>query len=199
MNMIRVSGIYKIVNKINGKYYVGSSIDIFGGTNHEGRLKRHLKRLRKGIHENPHLQNAWNKYGEKNFNFMLVEEVNKDVLLLTEQKYLDIAKSEQDYCYNIVFTASNSGINIEFERRERMKKSAKTKIFSNEHRDNIRKYRSGIGTDPTVYTWSNRNTGQTFVGSKFEWYSKFGFTYKWAYRLVSGERNSHRGWVVTKQ
>lgn len=54
-------GIYQIKNKINGKVYIGQSINI------EKRLKRHLNDLRKLKHRNQHLQNAFNKYGEKSW------------------------------------------------------------------------------------------------------------------------------------
>lgn len=149
----------------------------------------------KGLHENPHLQKSWNKYGEPNFDFIVIESVEPKKLLEVEQKYLDIAKSERDRVYNIIFIASNSGINIEFERRLKMSRSAKRKVFSETHKQNISKFRSGKQTDPTVYSWKNTKTGELFSGSMFDWYSKYGFTYKWAYRLKSGERKSHKGWV----
>ena len=38
----KVSGIYKIINKVNGKYYVGSSNDILGAG---GRWKEHINGL----------------------------------------------------------------------------------------------------------------------------------------------------------
>ena len=55
-------GIYKIENKVNGKVYIGQSIDI------EKRWKSHISYLNKGIHRNKHLQSAWDKYGEGNFD-----------------------------------------------------------------------------------------------------------------------------------
>lgn len=97
----KVSGIYKIINKINGKYYIGSSQNICG--NCFSRWEDHLRDLRKNKHDNPHLQNAWNKYGEDNFEFIIVEKTKLDFKILKdiEQKYLDISKTEKDKCYNI--------------------------------------------------------------------------------------------------
>lgn len=43
-------GIYKIENKVNGKVYVGQSIDI------NTRWKCHISYLNSGIHHNKHLQ-----------------------------------------------------------------------------------------------------------------------------------------------
>ena len=50
-------GIYKIVNKIDGKYYVGSSKHIYK------RWRKHKSLLRHNKHLNDYLQNAFNLYG----------------------------------------------------------------------------------------------------------------------------------------
>lgn len=100
-----ISGIYKIVSKIDGKYYVGSSYDIFGT-----RKSRHLTRLRKNDHHSIKLQNAFNKHGEDNFNIILIEEVDVMQLFIVEQKYLDIAKQEKEQSYNISFIAGQPDV-----------------------------------------------------------------------------------------
>lgn len=56
--------IYEITNLINGKVYIGQTIREF-----EKRKAEHLKSLRRGKHFNPHLQHAFNKYGEDAFEF----------------------------------------------------------------------------------------------------------------------------------
>jgi hypothetical protein len=61
-------GIYKIENLINGKIYVGQSVDI------EKRWSTHKSELKNHRHYNSHLQKAWNKYGEENFHFSIVAE-----------------------------------------------------------------------------------------------------------------------------
>jgi len=88
-------GIYKIINVINNKFYVGSAV------NFSRRKARHFSELRNDRHSNKKLQNAWNKYGEEAFVFAVVEEVqDKAVLLETENKWLK-EHVGQDYCYNI--------------------------------------------------------------------------------------------------
>ena len=72
---IMTVGIYKITNLINGKGYVGQSVDV------EYRIRVHKSSLRGGYHRSKHLQSAWNKYGEENFEFELIKEC--------EVKYLD--------------------------------------------------------------------------------------------------------------
>lgn len=76
------SGIYKITNTVNGKIYVGSSKVL------EERWSRHVRELKQNIHHNIHLQRAWNKYGEENFSFDVLEVVESD-LLVKEQYWID--------------------------------------------------------------------------------------------------------------
>jgi len=78
------TGIYVITNKINGKIYIGSSVNI------NRRWIEHLHKLRKGNHYNDKLQAGFTKYGEENFEFKLLEKVeNREDLFVVEQKWLD--------------------------------------------------------------------------------------------------------------
>lgn len=56
-----VCGIYKIVNTATGQCYVGQS------QRAKKRIKEHFRLLRGNKHTNPHLQNAYNKYGASSF------------------------------------------------------------------------------------------------------------------------------------
>ena len=78
-----ISGVYAIVNKINGKKYIGSSVNI------AQRWRQHVHLLRKNRHHSSHLQSAWNKYGESSFKFVVLERADKENLAFVEQKYLD--------------------------------------------------------------------------------------------------------------
>ena len=60
-------GIYGIRNKINNKIYIGKTMVNFGD-----RWDCHKAQLRGNYHDNPHLQNSWNKYGEDNFEFIII-------------------------------------------------------------------------------------------------------------------------------
>ena len=118
-----ISGIYKIINKVDGKYYVGSSRDIL-----EFRWPKHKRQLINNNHPNDYLQNSWNKYGIENFEFTIIEKIPKEKLIEVEQKYLDVATTEQDKCYNLNFE-SNGGELSEYSKK---KISIKSKIrFSN--------------------------------------------------------------------
>ena len=58
---IDTCGVYKLVNKATGQCYVGQSQRC------KKRIKEHFRLLRHNKHTNPHLQNAYNKYGGENF------------------------------------------------------------------------------------------------------------------------------------
>lgn len=86
--------IYQITNMQNGKYYIGSSISF------ERRAWQHKNDLKRGVHKNPHLQAAWNKYGEDAFVFEILETVSDEEQLKAEDVYLSkhVGKPE---CYNV--------------------------------------------------------------------------------------------------
>ena len=75
-------GIYCIENIVNGKKYVGQSVDI------ASRFIKHRYLLRNNKHYNVHLQGAWNTYGEDNFLFYVLEECNTALLDEREQYYI---------------------------------------------------------------------------------------------------------------
>ena len=77
-------GIYRIKNLVNDKCYYGSSKNI------EKRWITHKNHLNGGKHHNVPLQRAWDKYGEDNFSFEVVEECDEIFLLEMEQYYLDL-------------------------------------------------------------------------------------------------------------
>jgi group I intron endonuclease len=78
-----LSGVYQIRCNQNGKIYIGSAINL------ESRWCSHRRDLRNGVHVNPHLQFAWNLYGETSFEFSVVEYVDETRLLATEQFWID--------------------------------------------------------------------------------------------------------------
>lgn len=98
--MTAVCGVYAIINKTNGYIYVGSSINV-----HRRKL-RHFRYLKNGEHENTHLQNAYNKYGEDSFVFVVLECTDQNSRLMVEQKYLDIYKANGK-SYNICHIAGS--------------------------------------------------------------------------------------------
>lgn len=87
-------GIYVIANNINGKMYVGKSINAI-----KERFWVHLATLKNGKHFNSYLLKSFNKYGGENFSFYLLEECNEKI---EEKEIYWIAKLEtMKFGYNM--------------------------------------------------------------------------------------------------
>ena len=80
-------GIYCIENKVNGKRYIGKSIDV------ERRWNEHITQLRNNNHSNEYLQRSWNKYGENAFDFCVLEVCESEMLNNREIYWIDYYKS----------------------------------------------------------------------------------------------------------
>lgn len=92
-----ISGIYKITNKVNGKFYIGSSNNI------RKRWRHHKSNLKNGSHINIHLQRSYNKYGEESFSYEIIKELRAipSLILKEEQKLLDYYCESWDKLFNI--------------------------------------------------------------------------------------------------
>jgi group I intron endonuclease len=90
------SGIYKILNTVNGKVYIGSATDI------KKRWRDHKWYLNHNKHHNSHLQSSWNKYGAEIFEFTILLECLVDELLEKEKEYALKYNSLNNICgYNV--------------------------------------------------------------------------------------------------
>jgi len=117
------SGVYIIKNCINEKLYVGSSKNI------NERWVKHKFTLNNKKHCNKHLNSAWNKYGENNFKFSVIEYVELDKLIEREQYYIDYYNAcDKNIGYNIAPQAgTNLGWQPSVSTRKKMSESAKKK------------------------------------------------------------------------
>ncbi len=75
--------IYKITNTVNGKVYIGQTIQ-----DPQIRFKAHAYELNRGVKKNRKFQNAWNKYGEESFEFSVVLECDEKDLNEKEREYI---------------------------------------------------------------------------------------------------------------
>jgi len=80
-------GIYKIINNVNNKLYIGSSINI------KSRFSKHKSLLKNNKHDNDYLQNSFNKYGMDNFSFEIIEFCEISELIEKENYYINFYKS----------------------------------------------------------------------------------------------------------
>ncbi len=157
-----MQGIYRIINKVNDKRYIGST------NNFEKGWKDRLRTLKKGKHHNPHLQRAWNKYGEKNFVFEIVNEVAGDnaALLAREQIYLDEGFA-LGILYNIAKVAGGGDLGYHQgmlgkthtnETKDKIAENNRKRIYTQETKDNIRK---GVNKWYETHEGSRKNKKHT--------------------------------------
>lgn len=88
-------GIYKIINLINGKVYIGQTKEKF-----QRRFWLHRWKLRNNSHDNTHLQRAWNKYGENNFVFEVIEVLTEEDIDEREKFWIQYYRNKTG-CYSI--------------------------------------------------------------------------------------------------
>jgi len=86
--------IYKIINLVNDKFYVGSTY------NKSERFRTHRNKLRRNAHHCAHLQAAWNKYGEEKFLFKVIEIIPDDQSLQDAEDVWLIEHVGKKHCYN---------------------------------------------------------------------------------------------------
>lgn len=156
INRIYKSGIYAIKNKLNGKVYIGSAVNL------KKRWLDHKSDLCRSAHKNDYLQKAWNKYGDINFEFSIIETIPINLLIVREQYWMDFYESHQRANgYNICAKAgSNLGLKHTEEWKKRMseinknfrhteetkKRISQTKlghIVTNEAREKMRQAKLG--------------------------------------------------------
>lgn len=112
-------GIYSIINTVNNKIYIGSSINI------TRRLKEHKGLLKKGKHHSEHLQRAFDKYGVESFKTKILKVVDNAEELFTEEIafILKYRSNESLYGYNMSTPNTTKGIGTHSEgSKEKMRR-----------------------------------------------------------------------------
>lgn len=98
-----MSGVYVIRNAVNGKRYIGHSVDVYQ------RWRVHRHNLNQGNHHSTYLQRAWNKHGSAAFVWTVIERVeNPSQLVAREQHWINhFAAYERSHGYNRAPTAKS--------------------------------------------------------------------------------------------
>lgn len=90
--------IYRILNIVNMKKYVGCTSDI------KRRMRYHKSKLKNGNHDNIFLQEDYNKYGEKSFVFSILQEnVLASEVESAESSHIKLENSLIPFGYNMTF------------------------------------------------------------------------------------------------
>lgn len=138
-------GIYKIVNIITNKCYIGSSNNI------DVRFNTHIHSLKNNKHHSIKLQNSYNKHGIDNFIFEVIEFCDIESLLKKEQYYIDFFNSYHNG-YNCSMDSSNPMLGRKHSEKTKKLMSENNKgenhhfygkKLSIEHKDKISKAGTG--------------------------------------------------------
>lgn len=147
------SGVYIITNKIDGKNYIGESIRL------AIRLVQHRSDLRGNRHQSTHLQRAFNKYGEENFEFGLLEWCEEKFLKSQENYWCNMLDAHNDkHGYNLDSCDPNGICRKKSkETRELISKKAKERDTSGENNP----FYNRTHTDKSLLIMSQTHKGKT--------------------------------------
>ncbi len=102
-----VSGIYSIYCKVNNKYYIGQSVDVYE------RMHHHRSRLKKGEHKVKDLQEDYNTYGEDKFVFKVEKLIEEQFLSSLETHFMEFYDS-----INKGYNTNNTRVIVRKEDKE---------------------------------------------------------------------------------
>ena len=173
------SGVYGIFSKIDDRVYIGSA------TNFDLRKKTHFDKLKSNVHVNKPLQNFVNKYGIENVEFRILAKCPPEYCIKLEQFFLD----NFDNKFNIRLVAeSNFGLKASEETKQKMSKArkgkavrgygftvteetkskmseaGKNKIFTEEHRQNLK-----LAAQKRSNKLSQKHKGDNNPSAKLNW------------------------------
>ena len=176
------SGIYCIENIINKKKYVGRAIHL------RKRLFFHKSRLNNNKDQCIYLQNAWNKYGEENFSFYVLEYCKEEELNTKEQNWINVLNTfyKNKLGYNL--TEGGKGI-IGFIHSDKTKQkiSSSKKNPSIKTRSEMGKSKRGIKINILS---TSKYVGVSFDSKNKKWKSQFIYmrTIFWLGRFETQEK-----------
>jgi len=112
--MQKVSGIYGIRSISHpDRIYIGSAVNI------EGRWGAHLSNLNKKRHHSTKLQHHYDKYGIRDLVFEIIFQCDPDVLLSSEQAFIDLYSPWFNIC-----PKANSRLGAKHSKESKAKMSA---------------------------------------------------------------------------
>ena len=130
-------GVYKIINNVNGKIYIGQSINI------KARWTDHINTLNRNSSHSVLLQRAWNKYGPDNFTFEILELCSEEMLDEVESKYINFYNSIKNG-YNLE-SGGNINKHLSEETKKKISDAHRGKRMSEEAKQRMSLSRTGEG------------------------------------------------------
>ena len=190
-----LAGIYKIENLATKDFYIGSSQDLYK------RIGAHIRKLSRGKHINPILQNSFNKYGEQYFEFTILLVCEIESLLYYEQLLID--KLNPGYNIAKIAGAPMRGTTVSEVIKEKIRAANLGKIRSLEEREKIS--HGQIGIVHYVKTYYNLQSPDGIIFKEITNLAKFcrehGVESKHMVQLFSNKvkaRKTHKGWKLAE-
>lgn len=154
-------GVYIIMNKVNGKRYIGSSKNIYN------RLHEHLHNLLNNKAHNKHLQAAWNKYGKECFMCDVIEYCEESIRFDREQYYITEYKPEYNFSLQVL---ANKDRKLTDEEKSKISETLKRRYKNGEivayNQNKLWKphYIYDVRTLKIVYTAENKKKALEKIG-----------------------------------
>lgn len=197
----RRKAIYIIVNTVNSKVYVGSSVDV------GKRRSSHFRSLDKNKHPNKHLQSAYNKYSKDAFAMHLLEYVDDESNLLEREQYwINTTKS---YDRNVGYNNSPSAFNsLGVKHSEESKKirsissvGENNPMFGKKHKEETLKLMSDNRGKTSVFQYDLKgNFIKEWIDGATEAQEIKGFSRNCIYQCCIHKNKQHKGYIwVTKE
>lgn len=165
---LKRSGIYAIRNLINNKLYIGKSVNIYE------RIRNHINLLNKSSkEENLHLIRSWHKYKRENFEYIVLEDVEKINSLLKEKELywiLHLNTIDRNLGYNLRLDSDTNCIMSE-ETKKRMSIS-KIKMYSDPNYDKMKHSHNYWKNNPEAKLEMAKNVSKSKQKYNFEQYDK---------------------------
>lgn len=219
-------GIYKLINKINGKIYIGKTVEL---------RRRILYTHRKG-RSNQVIHKAIKKYGWLNFEIKILhtfDYLDNNELLWIEGNYIQCFKSyKRTIGYNILqFGTDRTGTKTATATKEKISKANmgskngnfgkkasqavklrmsmgrklayqkltledKQKIYASAIANETYKGKNNGRFDETIFQFQQLITGKHFKGNRFDFYTKHHLDASSVNRLIKGRQHSVGNWLL---
>jgi group I intron endonuclease len=182
--------IYSITNLLDGKRYIGQTIE----KNPHDRYCKHKYELKKNVHSNSKLQNAWNKYGQYNFIFCVIEECANQLELDSKEAEYIIQFNSIKAGYNIRFGGCGKGITSE-ETKAKLSKINKGRKFKPLTSD--QKIQKSLRARPQGYPLLLSPDGEEYnIVNMKEHCRIFSLDERHMQTVLTGKKLSHKGWKL---
>lgn len=201
---LKRSRVYKIVNLVNKKVYIGSTKRSF-----YNRKRSHFLKLKNNIHYNTHLQNAINKYGIENFIFEIITICNPEYTILLENFFINLFKSNlKDYGYNYAIplelplgNISNKGKKFTEDHKNKISFALKRNSYWKGKKQPLAMVNNRSNKNKKFLQRICKDTGKIINTWTFEEAKSNGFYPNPARAYIQGKRKSYRGyhWKIIKQ